>query len=457
MSHSIDLTSMRTYFLSGATLELSTRLKHLERLERLVKQNADSVSEALYQDLRKPKTESLVSEVAFLLEEIRHTRKHLKTWVKPQKKSTPVVLLPAQSQIHFTPRGAVLIIGPWNYPFQLTLAPLVGALAAGNCAVIKPSELTPHTSQLITQLITENFPQELIQVQEGGVPETTSLLQERFDHIFFTGSTPVGKIIMSSASQHLTPVTLELGGKSPAIVCENADLDLAARRIVWGKFYNAGQTCVAPDYVCAHQSIASALVQKIKSQIAAQFGSDPHKSPDLGRILNPRNFQRLAQMIEAKNVALGGQTDEDDLYIAPTLIHPCSWEDQIMEEEIFGPLLPLLEFSDFHSLIHQINQGDHPLAAYLFSSDKSQQDYFTQRLQFGGGCINDTLVHLSHPELPFGGLGASGMGQYHGHSSFLTFSHQKSVMKRYGFADFSARYAPYDEKKLQFLRRVLRF
>lgn len=444
---------MRFFFRSRATRSYQSRLTALGRLEDLIRENQSAICEALHADLRKPRQEALVGEIFVTLEEIAIAKKNLQKWMRPRRRPTPMFLWPAKSRVHWEPLGVVLIIGPWNYPFHLAMAPLVGALAAGNGAVIKPSELTPHTSSLLSQLVAKYFSADHVRVIEGGVTETTALLKEKFDHIFFTGSTAVGKIIMQAAAPTLTPVTLELGGKSPVIVTADADLDLAARRIVWGKFYNAGQTCVAPDYAYVHESVMGEFLKRVRAEIESQFGTDPQKSESLGRIVNERNHGRLTAMIQSEKVFVGGGSDLKDLFIAPTVLRDVTWDDPVMQEEIFGPILPVLEFSDLDSVFTTITARPKPLAAYLFSSSFEIHRRFTERLSFGGGCINDVLVHLGNPYLPFGGVGESGMGRYHGFESFKVFSHAKSVMRRYGWLDLSARYAPYDERKLEFLTR----
>ncbi len=435
---------------------LQNRMRALESLNRLTRENQNEICAALHADLRKPSQESLLSEVAVTLEEIAVAKKNLQRWLKPKRMGTPLPLWPAKSRIYYEPLGLVLIIGPWNYPFQLLMAPLVGALAAGNRAVLKPSELTPNTSGLIARLIAKYFSPDEVRVVEGGIPETAELLNSKFDHIFFTGSTPVGRIVMRAASQNLTPVTLELGGKSPLIVSEDADLDLAARRIVWGKFYNAGQTCVAPDYLYVQESVEEALLERVKRETEAQFGVDPQRSLSLARIVNERHLQRLAKMIPADKIFCGGRVDASDLYVAPTVLRGVSWDDPVMQEEIFGPILPVLTYRDLDEVLGVIRSKPKPLAAYLFSNSKRVQQKFVNQISFGGGCINDVLVHLGSPHLPFGGVGESGMGRYHGRASFETFSHAKSVMYRYGFLDLAVRYAPYSDKSLQFMKRLFR-
>ena len=430
------------------------RWQTLQTLETLILDNTDQICAALFADLRKPKQESVISEIAVVLEEIRLAKKKLKKWMSVRRVVAPIALWPSRNRIHYEPLGTVLIIGPWNYPFQLLVAPLAGAIAAGNTVVLKPSELTQNTAKLISELFKKYFSSDYIRVVNGGIPETTSLLEQKFDYIFFTGSTPVGKIIMQAAAKNLTPVTLELGGKSPVIVCEDADLDLTARRIVWGKFYNAGQTCVAPDYLYVQNTVAQILIKKIKACIEDQFGVNPKSSESFGRIVNLANCQRLAKLMDSQKVICGGDVDLETLYIAPTVLTSVSWNDEIMKQEIFGPLLPVLTFERTDEVFKIVNQKPKPLSAYFFSRSRSLQKEFVDKVSFGGGCINDTVVHLSNPYLPFGGVGDSGMRSYHGENSFRTFSHAKSVIYRSGFLDLSARYAPYNERKLKFLKRL---
>lgn len=452
--YSLALSKLRNHHASGATHPRSSRIENLRRLEQMIRENSDEICRALHEDLRKPKQEALISEIAVTIEEIGIAIKYLKRWMRPKTVRSPLSLWPSTSRIFFEPLGVVLIIGPWNYPFQLLIAPLVGAIAAGNCAMVKPSEHTPQTSALVKKLIEDYFSPDLIHVETGGVPETTELLDLKFDHIFFTGSTAVGKIVMQAAAKNLVPVTLELGGKSPVIVCDDADLDLAARRIVWGKFYNAGQTCVAPDYLYVQEKIADELLEKVIAHVQAQFGEQPAQSNDFGRIINSRSTERLATLIDPEKIAIGGQVDIQQKYVAPTILRNVQWTDKIMTDEIFGPILPVLTFKELEETIKQIQARPKPLAAYLFSRSKELQQKFISNLRFGGGCINDVVVHLSNPYLPFGGVGGSGMGHYHGEASFKTFSHSKSIVFRTGWFDFSARYAPYSDKKLRLLKRI---
>ena len=446
---------MNSFFLTHKTRPIAFRIQQLNTLEKLIKENTASILEALYKDLHKPEAEALMSEIGIVLEEISFTKKELNSWMKPKSVSTPVNLWPAKSQIIYEPKGVVLIISPWNYPFQLAMSPLVGAIAAGNCSVIKPSEITAHTSKLIIELIAKYFDANYIAAVEGGIAETTALLKLPWHHLFFTGSTPVGKIIMKAAAENLTPVTLELGGKSPAIVNDDADIAVTAKRLVWGKFYNAGQTCVAPDYVYVHKSVRQRLVDQMKSEIKNQFGPDYQKSLNYGRIVNSKNLDRLKKLMSKDKIIYGGEIADADLFISPTLAQVTDWSDALMQDEIFGPILPIMEFESLDSIFSLINQKQKPLAAYLFSDSEKIQNRFLDEVSFGGGCINDAVIHLGNPHLPFGGTHQSGHGSYHGHYSFLTFSHQKSVLQKSVYLDLPIRYPPYTEKKLKMIRRFL--
>lgn len=447
------MTDLKAFFHSGKTRPLAFRLKALERLQEAIEKNQDRIAEALAADLDKPRQEALVGEVALVIEEIRIARHRLKKWMRPVRAKTSLVLWPAKSRIYFEPRGLVLIISPWNYPVLLSLSPLVGAIAAGNCAVVKPSELTPKTSGLIAELIGSIFARDYCRVVVGGVDVTTALLAEKFDHIFFTGSTAVGKIVMSAAAKNLTPVTLELGGKSPAIVCDDSNLALAARRIAWGRFQNAGQTCVAPDYVYVHESVAPEFEQQILISLKEQFGDDPRKSSSYGRIVDARNVQRIAKLIETGKAICGGEVNAPERYIAPTVMTRVGWDSPSMQEEIFGPLLPVLTFKNLEEVYEILQSKAKPLAAYFFSNSRARQKEFIARVSFGGGVINDTVLHLCNSHFAFGGVGDSGMGSYHGFDSFKTFSHAKSILFKSRFLDLRARYAPYSESKTRFLAR----
>ena len=454
MSSQKSFARLKTHFESGQTRTRESRLRALEQLEAMIVENQDRICEALFADLRKPKQESLIGEVAVTLEEIRLAKRKLRRWMRPKRLSSPLALLPARSRVYYEPRGVALIIGPWNYPFMLTMVPLVGAIAAGCCAIVKPSEIASRTAHTIHALLEKYLSADLVASVLGGIPETTELLKLKTDYIFFTGSTAVGRIVMEAASKNLVPVTLELGGKSPAVVCADADLDLAARRIVWGKFYNAGQTCVAPDYVLVQESIREAFLEKLKSQISAQFGENPQKSESYARIIDAKNFLRVRGLIDPAKVSFGGKSDAADRYIQPTVLSGATWQDAAMREEIFGPVLPILTFKEPADAFTAIRLRPKPLSAYLFTRADANKRAFVEDVSFGGGCINDVLVHLGNPHLPFGGVGESGIGHYHGHASFLTFSHTKSVMFRYRTLDLSARYAPYTERKTNFLSRL---
>lgn len=446
---------MRDYFATGVTRSYEFRRDQLEIFEKLLIQEQGTIVEALKKDLGKPEMESIVAEWAVILEEVRFAKKHLRSWMKKKKKCTPLTLWPGKSFIHYEPLGLVLLMSPWNYPFQLLMSPLVGAIAAGNCAVLKPSELAGHTAQLIANLIPKYFDSRYMRVIEGGIQETTELLKIRFDHIFFTGSGGVGSIIAQAAAKHLTPVTLELGGKSPAIICKDADLAIAARRLVWGKFYNAGQTCVAPDYTYVDSSIYSEFKEHVLRELKEQFGTNPIESSSYGRIINTRNLQRLQKMISKEKVIYGGEIKESDLFVSPTVMENISWQDPVMQEEIFGPLLPLLKFENIDSVFNEIKKREKPLAAYLFSSGNQIPQRFVNEISAGGMVINDVLLHLASSYMPFGGVGGSGYGGYHGEFSFITFSHSKSVLVKSTFFDLKARYAPYTNRKLKLIRLLL--
>jgi aldehyde dehydrogenase (NAD+) len=439
----VAIAKQRTFFATGQTKDYNFRVAQLNKLSQLIKEHEQLILDAVYADLRKPAIEAFGSEVLVTLSEIKFVLKHLKTWMKPKKVGTPINLFPSSSYIYTEPLGVVLIVAPWNYPFALTIQPLIGAIAAGNCAILKPSEHTPHTSQAIAKIINDNFDPNFIIAIEGGIETNQALLAERFDHIFFTGGTAIGKIVMESAAKHLTPVTLELGGKSPCIIDETCDLEITAKRIVWGKFYNAGQTCVAPDYLLVQKNIKSALIEKLVTHVKAFFGENAQTSPDLARIVNDRQFDRLVGLLDEGKVLIGGNSDKSDRFIAPTLIDAVSPNSKIMAEEIFGPILPILEYDQLSEAIAFVNAHPKPLALYFFSSNKQNQERIIQETSYGGGCFNDIIMHLGNPELPFGGVGHSGMGSYHGKASFDTFSHRKSVLKNSFRFDLKWRYPPY--------------
>ncbi|WP_220273434.1 aldehyde dehydrogenase [Pontibacter diazotrophicus] len=446
----------RTFFATGKTKELDFRKEQLLQLQQAIRKHEQELIDAMYADFRKPEFESFISEIGFVELELKLTLKNIENWVKPKPVKEALLNFPSRSYVYSSPYGINLIIGPWNYPINLLITPLLGAMAAGNCIILKPSEIAANTSAVIAKMIRETFDEEYVAAVEGGVETTQHLLAQRFDHIFFTGSTRVGQIIMKSAAEHLTPVTLELGGKSPAIVAEDADLELAARRITWGKFLNAGQTCVAPDYLLVHEQVKEELVQLITQCITDFYGDDPDKSPDFARIINDSHYERLSGLLRQGTIRTGGQTDAKQRYIAPTLLDQVDWEHPVMQEEIFGPILPVLSYSNLAEAIELVNRGENPLALYFFSSSRKKQQTVLRCTQFGGGCINDTVSHLVNPNLPFGGVGGSGVGSYHGKSSFNVFSHQKSVLHRGTWLDLPLRYPPY-QNRLPLLRRLFKW
>jgi aldehyde dehydrogenase (NAD+) len=434
------IQKQRDFYMQGKTKSISFRIEMLNQLRHLIKSNEKTLMDALKQDLNKSEFDSYISEIGIVLEELRFTIKNLGKWAKPRRVKTSLTGLGSKSYIYPEPYGVALIIAPWNYPFQLSIAPLIGAMAAGNCAVIKPSELTPKTSNILRNIINENFPNDYISVIEGDVDTSTALLKENFDYIFFTGSVPVGKIIMEAASKHLTPVTLELGGKSPCIVHEDADLKLAAKRIAWGKYINAGQTCVAPDYLYVHKRVKDEFLQLFKDSITELYGVDPILKGDFTRIVSERHFQRLTSFLKNGTIYCGGKYDLNKLIVEPTVLVDVSWDDEVMQDEIFGPILPIFEFEDLTSMVSLIKSKPKPLALYLFSNSQDIQNYILNNVSFGGGCINDTVFHLSSPYLPFGGVGESGIGAYHGKGSFDVFSHEKSILKQTTMFDLPFRY-----------------
>jgi aldehyde dehydrogenase (NAD+) len=448
----------RDFFDNGWTKSYEFRIEQLKKLKSAIQNNEKEIMEALYLDLHKPEFEAYTSEIGILYEEINEALKHLKSWMKPQKVTTPLVLHPSQSHIYYEPLGIVLIIGPWNYPFQLVLAPLIGAIAAGNCALLKPSDQTPNVSNLVMRMITEIFAEEYISVVQGPGAMVGPMLidQFRFDHIFFTGSPSVGKEIARMAAAHLTPVTLELGGKSPVIVDQSANLDVAAKRLIWAKFFNAGQTCVCPDYLLVHESVKEAFILKMKETIVDYFGDNPIESDSFGRIVSDRRVEALKKILVSGKIIHGGQVVETQKYIAPTLIDDVSMDDLIMNEEIFGPILPIISYSTLNQALGIIRQNRYPLALYLFTENEANEKYFIDNVEFGGGCINNAMIHLVNTGLPFGGVGNSGTGRYHAKYSFETFSHHKSVVKTGNWLDPSLRYAPYKKAKLELAKRFMK-
>jgi aldehyde dehydrogenase (NAD+) len=447
---------LRDRFNGGRTRPLAYRRQQLDGIARFLKEREGEIERALRHDMERPSFEVYPSEIAFTAAELALTCRKLDSWSKPQRVHTSLVGQPGKSRIYREPLGVVLIIGPWNYPLQLLLVPLLGALAAGNCAIVKPSELAPATSALLAARLPEYIDNECAQVVEGGVAVTTALLAERFDSIFYTGNGSVGRIVMQAAAKYLTPVTLELGGKSPCIVDRETDLDVAARRIVWGKFYNAGQTCVAPDYVLAHQGVEDELIARMKQTLHDFFGDDPRTSPDFGRIVNARHHERLLKLLEnSGEIVAGGDADLAERYIAPTILRNVSLDAPVMADEIFGPILPVLRVKDIEEAIAIVNARPKPLALYLFSNDRAVQTSVLERTSSGGVTVNHTLIHLAIPSLPFGGVGQSGIGAYHGKCTFETFSHRKAVLVKPTWLDPSFFYPPYNEAKKKWVRRLL--
>ncbi|WP_414543528.1 aldehyde dehydrogenase family protein [Nostoc sp. CCY0012] len=447
------IDKQRDFFQTGQTKNVDFRLTQLKTLKQAILENKPAIVQALQADLSKPEFETYISEIS-VTKEIDAAIKNLKNWSKPQKAAVSWDFFSYSARVHPEPLGVVLIIGPWNYPFQLIISPLIGAIAAGNCTIIKPSEIAPHTSSLLAEIIGKYFDPAYIAVVEGGAEISQQLLAEKFDHIFFTGGTAVGKIVMAAAAKHLTPVTLELGGKSPCIVDTEINLEYTARRITWGKFLNAGQTCIAPDYLLVNQKIKPDLIKSIKKCLTEFYGNNPANSPDYSRIISQNHFERLNKLLKDGEIITGGETDQSTRYIAPTVIDHVSLTDPIMQEEIFGPILPVIEYTDITEAIALINSRPKPLALYLFTQNKNLQKQVLQETSSGGVCINDTIMQVGVSSLPFGGVGESGIGSYHGKASFDTFSHRKSVLKNSFWLDLKWRYAPYKDK-LSTIKRMM--
>lgn len=450
------VAKQRAYFNSGATLDVEGRLRALRTLRAAIITYQDVIAAALERDLGKSATESAMTEIGMVKRALSHMLRHANRYAKAKHVRPALAQLPARSLRLPSPFGVVLVMSPWNYPFLLTIEPMIEAIAAGNTVVIKPSAYAPNTSALLEKLIAQYFDSRLVSVVTGGRDENQALLDAKFDHIFFTGSQQVGKEVMHKAAHHLTPVTLELGGKSPCIVERTADIPLAARRIVFGKFLNCGQTCVAPDYVYCDSAIYRALMRAIVAEIRTQFGQSPLDNPNYGRIVNAKHFDRLCGLIDPSKVAYGGRTSPETLQIEPTVLRDVEWNDAIMQEEIFGPILPVRCYEKFGDVIDQLNDMPRPLALYIFTEDKAIARQVMTRLQFGGGCINDTIIHLASDRLPFGGVGESGMGAYHGETGFRTFSHEKGIVDKAAWGDLPLRYQPYDKIKERMIKMFMR-
>lgn len=425
----------KNFFRSGKSRDIAFRIASLKTLREVIAANEKQILAAVYADLHKEETDTSATELAGVYHEIKFALRHVRDWSARKKVFTPFFMLPARSYIYREPYGTTLIIAPWNYPVQLLLMPLIGAIAAGNTAILKPSEVSSNTAAVLEGIINQTFPRSYVHVVCGAAPQTQALLELPVDYIFFTGSVSVGKVVMAAAAKHLTPLTLELGGKSPAIVHESANLETAARRIGLGKFLNAGQTCIAPDYVLVHESVKDAFIDEMIKVIKRFYGEDASRHPRYCRIINDRHFQRLTSLIDPSRIMYGGKAVAADRYIEPTLLYPADWDDEVMLDEIFGPLLPIIAYKDLDEIIHRINDRPHPLSLYAFVNNKAARQKIIRETSFGGGAVNNTLMHIVSPYLPFGGIGSSGLGQYHGRYSFETFSHKKSILTSCNLAD----------------------
>ena len=447
-------SDLKANFESEKTMSLHWRASQLEALERMMLECEQEFLDALAADLGKHPLEAWSTEISYVASDAKYCRKNLKKWARRRKVATPMVGQPGRSWLQPEPLGVVLIIGAWNYPLQLILAGAAAAIAAGNCVVLKPSELAPATSEVTARLVPKYLDPDCIKVVEGAVPETTALLELPWDHILYTGGGNVGRIVMAAAAKHLTPVTLELGGKSPCVVMPDADLETTARRIVWGKFTNAGQTCIAPDYVLTDAETEKKLLPLMQQAITEMFGDDPAQSESYGRIVNERHFERIAGLIDSDKVVIGGQTDAADHYIAPTVLSNVSADSPVMQEEIFGPVLPVVRVDGLEAAIRFVRAGDKPLASYIFTKDKAAEKRFLDKVSSGSACVNDCMMFMTVHELPFGGVGPSGIGSYSGEYGFRTFSHFKAVMRRGWWPDPDIRYAPYTDRKFSLLRKL---
>jgi aldehyde dehydrogenase (NAD+) len=450
--------AQKEFFFTQKTKDYQFRKTQLLKLKSLIKENEQQIMDALANDFGKPPFESYVTEIGFLYDEINFTLKNLKKWMKPKKVSTSLVHFPSKSKIIYEPKGVTLIIGPWNYPFQLLIAPVIAAISAGNTCIIKPPEETPHISHLINELISKNFNEEFLAVVmgEGRVVVPELMENNRFDHVFFTGSVPVGRIIAQLAAPKLVPVTLELGGKSPAIIDEKTNLTVAARRITFGKLINSGQTCVAPDYLLVHEKIKDEFVDELRATIMEFYGISPTESKDLTQIVNQKRYDTLKSYLKEGKIVFGGAFDDEKRKIEPTLVEGITENDKMFQEEIFGPILPIFSYKTNEEALELIRKNPDPLAFYLFTSQSKTEKFFLDRVRFGGGAINNTIVHLANPELPFGGVGNSGSGNYHGKSGFMAFSHEKSILKSGTWFDLRKKYPPFDENSMKMIKFLMK-
>lgn len=445
--------SQKELFNSHQTKDVAFRKETLKKLKKIIKDNENRLHEAIYKDFRKSAFDTFLNELSLVYNELDFFLTNLDRLAQPKRVKTTLSLQPGKSHIYYDPLGVMLVIGAWNYPYLLTLIPLISSIAAGNTCMVKPSELPENTMHVLSELINPNFPSNYIYVVEGGITETTELLKLRYDKIFFTGSPKVGKIVYEAAAKNLVPVVLELGGKSPAIVTRTANLEVATKRLIWGKFLNGGQTCIAPDYLLVEESVKPELLQLMKEKLKEINYSDG--AEHYTSIINKRNFDRILGLVDKSQIVYGGASNEKTLYIEPTILDNVSWEDAVMQEEIFGPVFPVLSFTDYDEILQKIIEGEKPLAAYLFTKNKKEKDKLLKLVSFGGGCINDTLMHITSDYLPFGGIGNSGIGNYHGEFGFLSFSHQKSVVEKTNWGEPNWKYPPYTNKKMKRLKKIL--
>ncbi len=456
MDISTTVKKQKDFFSSGKTLNVKDRKEYLEKLYAVIKKSEGKIASALKTDLGKPLFEGYMSEIGMVLSNLSHTIKNIEKWSKKKSVSSPLVAFPSKSYIVQEPYGVVLVISPWNYPFLLSLEPVIGAIAAGNCCIIKPSNYSNATSQVLSEILSEVFPPDYVTCIQGGREENTALLKERFDYIFFTGSVSVGKIVMEQASVNLTPVTLELGGKSPCIVTSSADLNIAAKRIAFGKILNAGQTCVAPDYVLIDNKVKAEFIQLVSQNMVKMLGSNSLTNTDFGKIISKRHFDRVISLLDENKIVFGGGYDEHSLKIEPTIMDNVTLDDKVMGQEIFGPILPIIGYDDIEQAKDIIKSMEKPLALYLFTTDRSIENNIVETVSFGGGCVNNTVIHLVNHKLPFGGIGHSGMGSYHGYNTFKTFSHSKGILKTSNRIDLSIKYQPYRKIYEKIIRLVMR-